>query len=143
MEENNHPQGFHENTDVDTWAVGKFGIALALTCLLSLAVLFGMFRFFQSVYGDPSRRKAVFDPQKVFPQPQLEAEPRIYLDEIREAQRQTLDSYGWVDKPNGVVRVPIDRAMELLLKRGLPARSSAPAAPDVSRPTDSSLGTKQ
>ena len=33
-----------------------------------------------------------------------------------------LDSYGWVDKNAGVVRIPIDEAMKLTLERGLPAR---------------------
>ena len=31
-----------------------------------------------------------------------------------------LSTYGWTDKKAGVVRIPIDRAMELQLERGLP-----------------------
>jgi hypothetical protein len=34
--------------------------------------------------------------------------------------RETLESYGWVDRQAGVVHVPIDRAIELVLKNGLP-----------------------
>ena len=37
-----------------------------------------------------------------------------------------LHSYGWVDKKGGVVRIPIDQAMTLLLQRGLPARKANP-----------------
>lgn len=37
-----------------------------------------------------------------------------------------LHSYGWVDQKAGVVRIPIDRAMTLLLQRGLPARKAQP-----------------
>ena len=29
-----------------------------------------------------------------------------------------LDNYGWVDKSAGVVRIPIDRAIDLLAVRG-------------------------
>ena len=36
-----------------------------------------------------------------------------------------LESYGWVDKNAGVVRIPIDEAMKLTLERGLPARQQA------------------
>ena len=37
------------------------------------------------------------------------------------AQEQTeLNTYGWVDKSAGVVRIPIERAMQLLVERGLP-----------------------
>jgi len=45
---------------------------------------------------------------------------RSYAD----SQDQLLDTYGWIDRQHGIVRLPIDRAMELLLERGLPARSS-------------------
>src|SRR5689334_704243 len=127
MEENKHPQGMHETSDVDAWAIGKFGIALALVCILSLALLFGLFRFFQSAYGGAERREAAeFDPKKVFPQPQLQTTPVLDLKAIREEEERTLHSYGWVDKPKGVVRLPIDRAMDLMVQRGLPARKAGP-----------------
>lgn len=41
----------------------------------------------------------------------------------REARRRQLGSYGWVDRKAGVVRIPIDRAMELSAQG---ARPSAP-----------------
>ena len=44
-------------------------------------------------------------------------------------EEQTLHSYGWVDQPAGVVRIPIDRAMELLAQRGLPTRPQAGTVP--------------
>ena len=144
MEENKHPQGHHETSDVDTWAAGKFGIALALTCILSLAMLFGLFRYFQVGYGAlPQRGSVEFDPAKVFPQPQLQTSPSLDLRAIRAAEEEALNSYGWVDKQNGVVRMPIERAMELLAQRGLPSRKSAPPQTGVSIPTESGLGTKQ
>ena len=37
-----------------------------------------------------------------------------------------LDNYSWVDRSQGKVRIPIERAMELMPQRGLPV---APAAP--------------
>jgi hypothetical protein len=36
-----------------------------------------------------------------------------------------LQGYHWVDQNAGVVQIPIDRAMDLLAQRGLPARSPA------------------
>jgi hypothetical protein len=35
-------------------------------------------------------------------------------------EEQELNSYGWVDAGNGIARVPIDRAMELIVEQGLP-----------------------
>jgi hypothetical protein len=42
-----------------------------------------------------------------------------------------LDHYTWVDKSQGKVRIPIERAMELIVQRGLPvAPAPAPAEGD-------------
>lgn len=44
---------------------------------------------------------------------------------LRDEQREILSTYGWIDQEAGVVRIPIDRAIDLSLERGLPARESA------------------
>ena len=36
------------------------------------------------------------------------------------AEHADLNSYGWVDRTSGIARIPIDRAMQLVLERGLP-----------------------
>jgi hypothetical protein len=61
-------------------------------------------------------------PQSSFPSPRLEEDERGQLSDIRQAQDETLYSYGWVDEKNGAVRIPIERAMDLLVQRGLPVR---------------------
>jgi hypothetical protein len=39
-----------------------------------------------------------------------------------------LHEYGWVDQKQGIARVPIDRAMDMILSRGVaPAGSATPA----------------
>jgi len=47
------------------------------------------------------------------------------LTEVRKNEDEHLQSYGWVDPKLKVVRVPIDRAMEILLKQD--AEAAAPA----------------
>lgn len=42
------------------------------------------------------------------------------------AAKANIGSYGWVDQKAGVVHIPVDRAMTLLLQRGLPARNEQP-----------------
>ena len=44
---------------------------------------------------------------------------------MRAHEEDILNSYGWVDRGNNVVRIPIDRAMKLTLERGLPSRPAA------------------
>jgi hypothetical protein len=40
-----------------------------------------------------------------------------------------LHGYGWVNEAGGVVHIPIERAMELTLQRGLPTRAEGAALP--------------
>jgi hypothetical protein len=58
-----------------------------------------------------------------FPAPQLEIDERGQLDKIRIDEEETLSSYDWVDQKAGTVRIPIDRAMDLIAQRGLPVRA--------------------
>jgi hypothetical protein len=64
---------------------------------------------------------AVFDSQ-IPPEPRIEEHPAIEIQELHAQEDQTLSTYGWMDKNKGVVRIPIERAMELQLQRGFPTR---------------------
>ena len=135
------PDARHEHTDVNVWVVGKFGIALVLLCIVALGLLFGLFRYFQSLDGGSPAVTAL----KLPPAPTLETTPVQDLKAIRAAEEQLLTSYGWVDREKGLVRIPIARAIDLLAQRGLPSRPQdqvETAARDVSVPTESGLGPK-
>jgi len=43
-------------------------------------------------------------------------------------RRDVLYSYGWVDEKAGTVHIPIERAMDLIVQRGLPVRGSGSVA---------------
>jgi hypothetical protein len=58
-----------------------------------------------------------------FPAPQLETDERTELNDVRLREENILSTYDYVDKNAGTVRIPIDRAMDLLAQRGLPVRS--------------------
>ena len=67
-------------------------------------------------------------PLERFPSPHLQINPPADMAAFRRQEEQALTSYGWIDRSNGIVRIPVARAMELLLERGLPVRASnAPA----------------
>ena len=59
---------------------------------------------------------------KPFPAPLLEVDAVEGLREQRRRDAEILGSYGWVDRERGLVRVPVDRAIDLLLEQGLPVR---------------------
>ena len=65
-------------------------------------------------------------PREALPaMPRLQADPRADLATQRAAEERRLASYGWVDPAAERVRIPIGRAMDLMLTRG--ASGWAPA----------------
>ena len=66
--------------------------------------------------------------EKNFPAPRLETDERSEINKDRMREEQTLATYDYVDKNAGSVRIPIDRAMDLIAQRGLPVRQGGDSA---------------
>jgi hypothetical protein len=60
------------------------------------------------------------------PSPPLLLKEPDNLAAMREREQEALTTYGWADKAAGTYRIPIDRAKELLMERGLPVRGPVP-----------------
>jgi hypothetical protein len=123
-----NPAGGHETSDVNVRSLAYFGGVLFLVLVLTLISMRWVFFHFakSQPLGPPP---TPFENARTLPPaPRLQVEPRLELEHYRQEQQRVLTSYGWVDRPNGIVRIPIDRAMTLLLERGLPVRTQgAPA----------------
>lgn len=50
--------------------------------------------------------------------------PLKEMERVRKSTDLQISSYGWVDEPGGVVRVPIDRAKAMIAEKGLPSLPS-------------------
>jgi hypothetical protein len=59
--------------------------------------------------------------------PLLQVNPTAELEQLRRQEQRVLDSYGWVDRGAGIARVPVERALELVLEEGVGAVPSAPS----------------
>lgn len=57
------------------------------------------------------------------PQPRLLVNEPMNLAEFAKREQEILHTYGWVDRSAGTVRIPIDKAKDLLMERGLPVRA--------------------
>jgi hypothetical protein len=99
-------------------------VILVLT-LLAMRVMFDQL-LAREVAQDPQPSPLV-DPRlpRLPPAPRLQTAPERELRQMRDEEDELLRSYGWVDREAGRVRIPIDRAMDLLAERGLPARNRA------------------
>ncbi|HEX3747354.1 MAG TPA: hypothetical protein VHW09_25635 [Bryobacteraceae bacterium] len=140
MEENNRPGPGFEQTDINVIAVGKVAIVLLLATILVMAFVVGVFNYLKVHEGGTA---VTVDPTTIFPEPQLEKTPIPDLKAIREAEDNTLTTYGWVDQQKGIVRIPIAKAMDMVVAKGLPVRAATPPNSDgMSVPTESGLGPK-
>lgn len=126
----------HEHTDIDPAVGYKFALWLAVSMFISFGIVYGVFWFFEGreKSNDTAMQKyplAAAVPHKEPPAPNLQKQPfkDIYL--LRQGETEKLTTYGWVDKDGGVARIPIDRAMELMLQRGFPARAEGGNALNV------------
>jgi hypothetical protein len=51
------------------------------------------------------------------PAPQLQITPPLDLQKFHAEEQHLLSSYDWVDRSNGIVRIPVTEAMKLLVQR--------------------------
>src|SRR3977135_1598470 len=132
-----HPAGGHEQSEMGIRIVLMLAVELffgALLIILFSAWLYGFLERYQKGAVPPTMfTSPASPPQEAPPAPQLQISPRMDLEQFRAAEEARLNSYGWVDRQNAVVRIPIDRAMDLISQQGLPvanpAAKPAPAAP--------------
>jgi hypothetical protein len=137
-----HPHGSlenvevaHEHSDISVRGIVWFLVMLVVIVLITDVAMWGLFKGLDKLEqsNDP------FVTPLAAPAGQLPAEPRLQttpwqdLTEFRADEQKHLHGYGWVDQRAGIGHVPIERAKELLLQRGLPSRTDA--APDATEGT--------
>lgn len=71
--------------------------------------------------------------QKTFPTPRLQYDDARDMDQLRSTEEEHLSGVG--KNPDGTAHIPIDRAIDLVSKEGLP-KVSGPFVPGVSVPVE-------
>jgi hypothetical protein len=79
----------------------------------------------ESTTADKSRQGI----EGVFPKPRLEEDEIHELREFRNGEEKRLATYGWEDPNASTVHIPIERAMQLIVERGLPTQVKAGVVP--------------
>ena len=114
----------YERSDANVRALAKFGLGLLLLGVIVIVSMVWLIDFLEKQKSKSDRPPHVLaGSTQGPPEPRLQVMLELDLKKMRAAEDSILASYGWVLEEAGVARVPIDRAMELLLERGLPARS--------------------
>ena len=120
-----HETPHHEERDANVGALFGFAGGLAIVLVFVGFIVWVLFQFFAARVDravTPQFPLAASQQPRLPPEPRLQTNPRQDLQDLRTQEDQTLGSYGWIDKNAGVVHIPIDQAMKLILERGLPAR---------------------
>ena len=120
-ERNQQPSG-HQTSEINLRVVTWTAIGLMISVIAVYVTVGGLFSLFKRQYASESAPSRITTPGRLPPAPRLQTSPPADLQQLLEAENAKLNSYGWVDKNAGVIRIPIDRAMDLLAQRGLPAR---------------------
>jgi hypothetical protein len=128
----NHEE--YERQDLSISGVLLFLAGLAVICILSGVMIWAMYLYLERreaaqqapqnplVAREAETRKASDIDTAAFPTPRLQKDEVSEMDALRQHEIDTLSTYGWVDKQAGIVRIPIQRAIELTAQRGLPTR---------------------
>lgn len=113
----------HELSDLSPKNIAIFGVSLAMIIVVVLWVCYELFQHYSNVSSKtevpPSPLSYTREPT---PGPHLLVVPGQELKAMRAAEDSVLNSYAWVDKERGIVRIPIQRAIDILAQRGLHSR---------------------
>jgi hypothetical protein len=104
------------------------GLGMIVAAIVIHLAVWGLLVFFA---GQPLQlgevATAVATETPAAAQPRLQANPAAEFAEMRATQAAVLNSYEWMDEEGGTARIPVERAMSLLLERGLPTPAATPA----------------
>jgi hypothetical protein len=119
-----HESAGHERSDVGIGPIAMLVTGLAVLTIVALLAMWGLFRYFAAreakTLAPPS---PMAESRQLPPAPRLQVIPERDLQQLRKDEDKFLNSYDWVSREAGVVRIPIDRAMDLVVERGLPVRA--------------------
>jgi hypothetical protein len=121
-----NPQREHEDRDIDARSILWFVAAMVVAGVMIFGILWWMRQSLESrvrasrpdaPVSAKGRLRLPEDAAKI-PAPQLETLPSQVRDRLTAEEQRLATTHGWVDRDKGIVRVPLDRAMELVLKEG-------------------------
>jgi hypothetical protein len=144
----NHTTSGVEEDNLDIRGIFGFGIGLAVVTIIAHVLMLWMYHA-EVANIDASNPPRVYPLAATGQEERRPPEPRLQggvrtdnqgrllpateiddrnfgvrqaLQSLRDEEAATLTSYGWVDRNNQIVRIPIADAMKLTLERGLPSR---------------------
>ena len=110
----NGAAGFdYERTDIESAAIAWLAVGLA-SFVIATPLLMPL------VFPQSMRQQSLSAPPALSANaPHLEIASVPELQHLERGQATLVNSYGWIDRDRGLVRIPVRRAVELIAQRGL------------------------
>ena len=134
----------HETRDTGAALIIYSSLGLTVGTFIICMIVWGMFNYlkYREVPAEPT--SLMSNPATIPPEPRLQVDGTVQIKNLRAHEDHVLSSYAWVDQKSSTVRIPIDRAIDLLAQRGVPTRdynkNPPPAQPKPRGPAQAILG---
>ncbi|MDX9975572.1 MAG: hypothetical protein RBU21_21480 [FCB group bacterium] len=119
----------YEQADLNAKSIAVFIVILSVVVILTGATMLGLYFVLgkQNLESEPPGSPLALT-NEMPPEPRLQALPSVDLRQMRERDAVMLNTYGWVSREAQVVRLPVERAMQIVAERGLPVFPITPPA---------------
>jgi hypothetical protein len=114
--------------DIQYGAVYKFAVGLIVVIIVSMGLMWAASIYLkkQGIQSDPAPSPlAEANEKRLPPEPRLEKAPPKDLAELRAREDEILSGYAWVNKEQGLARIPVARALDIVAEKGLPPAPGA------------------
>ncbi|WGS19764.1 MULTISPECIES: hypothetical protein [unclassified Bradyrhizobium] len=132
--EHHHIRYVPESPNVGMAFVGWSALGALLLLVVSIGGLYGIYHAVAPPRGLPA-------PQ-AFPQPRVDTSESEELRRITDAHSKTLETWQWADQQHSTVQVPIERAMQLLVKKGGSAYEPLLSSPEAALSAPTAAGER-
>jgi len=119
----------YEGRDVQVdWRIGSSAVLFFISVFVAIGVAWSMIGLVdRTQHAAPAadRMARPMMPPKNAPLLQTDVTAKKDMEELRAQEHKMMESSGWMKEDAGFARMPVDQAMEVVAKRGLPTRANA------------------
>jgi hypothetical protein len=136
----------YDPRDVPVEQTWKHAVGLFIACGVMMAAAAGIMWVIDwntrgSSLGKPEAVQRRNVPEDPYPLLQSNLTAKTDILDLRDRERAKTDHYSWVDESKGIVRIPVEDAIQKVLEEGLPTTSSQAAPSSVTGEDPASPGT--
>jgi len=117
-----HPH--HERTDVNVRPLAWIAIGFVVLVAIVFSTVWWMYGYIREQDQIRDVRRTLIPPASAIPpEPRLQVNPQEDFLAYKREEDRILNSYEWISREEGRVRISIQRAMDLVVERGMPVQA--------------------